>query len=99
MANEVQANYDGLGKVAGRFTAQAQVVEQLTQRIRRDMARLENGGWQGRGSKAFFSEMHNTVLPALARCQAALNEAARVTKDSSQRFQQAEQEGVSRLRG
>jgi WXG100 family type VII secretion target len=99
MANEVQANYDKLGKVSSRFTAQAQVVEQLTQRIRRDMARLENGGWQGRGSKAFFSEMHNTVLPALARFQAALHEAAKVTKESNQRFQQAEQDGIARLRG
>lgn len=93
--DEIKADYDRLEQLAGRFANQAQVIQQMLQGVRGSMDPLESGGWVGRGSDAFFSEMNSEVLPASERLQQALEEANRVTKHIIQTVKQAEEEAGS----
>ena len=77
------------------LSAQAQATEQMLGKVRSSMSNLENGGWIGRGSDAFFGEMHDEVLPAVERLRQALEEANRVTNQISQVMKQAEEEACS----
>jgi WXG100 family type VII secretion target len=97
MADEVKADYEQLEQVASRFANQSQEVQQMLQKVRNSMQKLEPD-WIGRGSEAFFSEMEGEVLPATARLQQALDEAGRVTRDIVQTMQQAEEEASSPFR-
>ncbi len=92
MADEIRADYDQLQDIASRFANQAQVIQEMLQNVRNRMQPLEDGGWIGRGSDAFFSEMNDEVLPATERLQKALEEAARVTNQIMQTVRQAEEE-------
>lgn len=92
MFDVVEADYDQLEQVAARFAAQAQAIEQMLNKVRSSMSNLEDGGWVGRGSDAFFSEMHDEVLPAVERLRQALEEANRVTNQITQVMKQAEEE-------
>ncbi len=92
MADEIRADYDQLQDIASRFANQAQVIQEMLQNVRSHMQPLEDGGWIGRGSDAFFSEMNDEVLPATERLQKALEEASRVTNQIAQTIRQAEEE-------
>lgn len=92
MSDEIRADYDRLDQVASQFASQSQAVEQMLQNVRGSMDPLEGGGWVGRGSEAFFSEMQSEVLPANERLKEALDEASRVTKQIVQTVKQAEEE-------
>lgn len=82
MGNDIiQADYNALASVASRFGNQARSNQELLARVRQAMQPLESGGWQGRGSAAFFNEMNGQVLPAVQRLTAALDQARSVTLD------------------
>lgn len=98
MSDQIQADYQQLEQVSAKFNQQAQAIAQMLQGIKGSMDKLENGGWIGRGSSAFFAEMNNKVLPATQRLQSALSEASRVTKDISNTVKQAEEEASSPFR-
>ena len=97
-ANIIQARYDVLATVANRFGGQAQANKELVERVRQAMRPLEGGGWQGRGSTAFFSEMNGEVLPAMQRLAAALDQARSATHEISRVVQQAEEEAARPFR-
>ena len=67
---------------------------QLARAVDRALAPLHNGGWIGRGSQAFFAEMHTEVMPALQRLIGALHEAEDVTAQMRQLMQEAEAEAA-----
>lgn len=90
-ADEIKANYDQLAQVASRFQNQSQATQEMIQSVRSSMDELK-GGWEGRGSNAFFSEMQGEVLPAVNRLRQALQEASRVTNQIVQAVKQAEDE-------
>ncbi len=98
MADTIEANYDQLGQVASRFANQSQAVQQMVQSVRSSMNKLEDGGWEGRGSDAFFTEMNEEVLPATERLRQALEEAGRTTQQIVQTMQQAEEEASTPFR-
>lgn len=98
MSDEIRADYDQLEQIAGRFANQAEDVQATLQRVRASMEKLEGGGWIGRGSDAFFSEMQGDVLPATTRLQAALVEASRTTRAIAQTVRQAEEEASTLFR-
>jgi WXG100 family type VII secretion target len=98
MSDEIRADYDRLEQVAGKFASQAQAIQQMLQQVRSSMDPLEGGGWVGKGSDAFFSEMNSEVLPANDRLQQALEEAGRVTKQIVQTVKQAEEDASSPFR-
>lgn len=90
-ADEIKANYDQLAQVASRFQNQSQATQEMIQSVRSSMDELK-GGWEGRGSNAFFSEMQGEVLPAVNRLRQALQEASRTTNQIVQAVKQAEDE-------
>lgn len=94
----IQADYDALAAVASRFGNQAQSNQELLARVRQAMRPLESGGWQGRGSTAFFAEMNGEVLPAMQRLAAALDQARSVTLDIARVVRQAEEEAARPFR-
>jgi WXG100 family type VII secretion target len=98
MADEIRADYEQLEQVSNKFAQQSQEIQQMLQKVRNSMQKLENGGWIGRGSDAFFSEMNGQVLPASTRLQQALAEANRSVKDIMNTVYQAEEEASSVFR-
>lgn len=96
-AEEIRADYDQLVQVVNRFNAQGQQIQQMTQNVQRSMETLR-GGWEGRGSQAFFNEMQGNVLPGVNRLHQALAQAARVTQQISQTVKQAEEEASAPFR-
>lgn len=99
MADEVRAEYDQLEQVAGKFTNQAQVIQDMLQQVRGKMDQLQDGGWIGLGADAFFAEMQSVVLPAVQRLESALTDASDSTRQIGQTLQQAEQEACSIFEG
>ncbi len=97
MHDTIQGDYDQLNQVASRFAQQAQMAQEVLQKVRTSMSNLE-GEWIGEGSDAFFSEMADEVLPASQRLQQALEEASQTTKTISQILKQAEDEASSLFR-
>jgi WXG100 family type VII secretion target len=98
MSDEIRADYDRLEQVAAKFASESQAIQQMLQNVKGSMDPLESGGWIGRGSESFFSEMQGEVLPASDRLQQALDEANRVTKQIIQTVKQAEDEASSPFR-
>lgn len=98
MSDEIRADYEQLEQIANKFARQEQAIQQMLQRVRASMSKLENGGWIGRGSQAFFSEMHGKVLPASQRLQQAMGEANRGVKEIVRTVQQAEDEASAVFR-
>jgi WXG100 family type VII secretion target len=97
MADEIKADYDQLEQVANRFANQSQEIQEMLQKVRSSMEKLEND-WIGHGSDAFFREMQSEVLPATMRLQQALEEANRVTKEILHLMQEADEEASSPFR-
>jgi WXG100 family type VII secretion target len=98
MSDEIRADYDQLENVAGRFASQSQVIQELLQKVNGSMDKLESNGWKGRGSDAFFQEMHSEVLPASQRLQDVLAQANQVTRTIIQTVKQAEAEASTLFR-
>jgi WXG100 family type VII secretion target len=98
MSDQIEVRYDEMQQIAGKFNAQSQSVQDTLQRVKSTMEQLKNGGWEGRGSDAFFSEMEGEVLPAVQRLVQALEEAAQVTQKIVQVVQGAEQDASSLFR-
>lgn len=93
MGNDIiQAEYDELESIAGRFGKEAETTAALINRVRQNMQPLQNGGWQGHGSVAFFAEMNGELLPAVQRMMAALDQARTVTLQARDIIRQAEEE-------
>jgi WXG100 family type VII secretion target len=88
----IQAKYDDLEQIAQRFRQQAEHVEAMLGRLRMASSALEEGGWQGKGSSAFFSEMQQEVIPATQRLVTALTSAESVTLTIRQTLRTAEEE-------
>lgn len=95
----VQAHYEQLEGIARRFGNRAQTNAELQRRVLHAVQSLRNGGWQGRGSAAFFAEMDGKVMPVLTRLVVALNEAQRSTLAIKQIIQQAEEEAARVFQG
>jgi WXG100 family type VII secretion target len=98
MSDKVQADYQQLEQLAGKFSAQSQIVQSMLQKVNSHFSDLAGGGWIGRGSEAFISEMNGEVLPATQRLIDALEEGQQVTRQIIQIMRQAEQEASSRFR-
>jgi WXG100 family type VII secretion target len=98
MADQVEADYQALNKIASQFAQQASAIQQMFQKVSSQTNSLANGGWKGRGSDAFFKEMQDLVLPGVQRLRQSLEEASRVTKQVSSEMSKAEEEASSPFR-
>ncbi|HEY0607060.1 MAG TPA: WXG100 family type VII secretion target [Herpetosiphonaceae bacterium] len=97
--DNIQAKYEDLAGVARRLAQQSQAAADLRSRITRSTKALEQGGWIGRGSTAFFAEMNSVVFPALQRLILALEEARAVTLQASEIMRIAEEEAAALFKG
>jgi WXG100 family type VII secretion target len=97
-ADTIQARYDELDRVAGRFAKASEASAELHARIMRCVEALERGGWQGRGADAFFAEMHGTLYPASQRLIKALAEGRAVTLQVKDILRAAEEEAADRFK-
>ncbi len=98
MAKIIRIDYEALAKIADRFGQEAEAIEQMLQMVRGAMTPLQNGGWVGRGSDAFFAEMESDVLPAVRRLADALGQANEVSRKIGDVMQAAEGEACSPFR-
>ncbi len=97
-ADIIQVKYDESEAIARRFGQSAQAQVALEQRMRRSVQRLQDGGWEGRGSAAFYAEMSEKVFPAMQRLVDALRQAQKVTLQISQALQAAEADAARPFR-
>jgi WXG100 family type VII secretion target len=95
----IQAQYDTLKEVARRFGQQAEATAQMQGRMQQSLRALQSGGWEGRGSAAFFTEMNQTVLPALRRLETAFSQSEIVVAQIKNILHSAEQEASEPFRG
>lgn len=95
----IQAKYDELETIARQFGDRAQRIGELRSQLQRSAQPLEQGGWQGVGSAAFFREMSGQIYPATQRLRLALEEARAVTLQASEIMRRAEQEASALFRG
>ncbi|MEZ4864318.1 MAG: WXG100 family type VII secretion target [Caldilineaceae bacterium] len=98
MADIIRVDHEALAKVAASFDQQANATAQMLQQVLRAMKALQNGGWMGRSSEAFFSEMDQKVIPAVRRLIEALAAADKTTKEISNMMKSADEEASSGLR-
>lgn len=94
-ADVIQANYASLDAIASHFSQQANAVDALDAQVKRGVEALENGGWEGKGSTAFFAELHGELFPALQRLRQVLDEARAVTLEAKAIMERAEQEAAA----
>lgn len=98
MSNEyVQSNYEELEQVAQRFARQAELTEQLWQRLKQKSETLRNS-WAGSAADAFSREMGIVLLPGVKRLQQAQVQAHRTVKSIQQTMNQAESEAAALFR-
>ena len=95
MAEQIQVNYEALSQIENRFVQLANDVQDMAAKIKRQEATLQRGGWIGRGSDAFYTEMDDLVLPAIGRLSKALEEGGQVLNRVARLFSEAEDEGQS----
>ena len=99
MTNDIlQADYEALQAIAGRFGTTSQLTSQTLQRVAQRMQRLQST-WQGLGSAAFFAEMEGEVLPATRRLIEALAQAQKVTQQIAQSIRTAEADAAALFKG
>ena len=90
----IQAQYEILDDIAGRFQRQSELTTQQAERLRRVVEGLQDGGWVGRGAKSFFDEMEKDVMPAVQRLIYALSQAQSTTLQIAQILREAEEEAA-----
>ena len=98
-ASRIRANYDELASISRSFQAEAEATQRTLRELRSRMQTLEGGDWVGRGARAFYAEMNDSVLPSLTRLQKALAQAASVTTRVERRVRQAEADAARVLDG
>lgn len=95
MADKTQVDYDQLLSFIKSFEAEAEAYQALYKETSNKVEELHGGGWVGRGSEAFFSEMHNEILPAVQRLSQALQQAGQISREIAEIFNKAEEESQS----
>ena len=95
----IQVDYDRLTEVAKGFGRNAETAAALQGQVQRSAQQLHQGGWEGRGSAAFFAEMDGELAPALQRYTAALREAQKVSVQIGYLMHQAEEQAAEPFRG
>ena len=98
MAEVIRVDYEALTKIASQFQNEAEAIEQILQMVRGSMTPLQNGGWIGQGSDAFFNEMESDILPAVNRLANALTQANGVSRQIADLMQSAEEDAGSPFR-
>lgn len=92
MANHVRAQWQELQQIAQGFQQQSEAANDMAQSISSKMQPLQDGGWIGMGSDAFFQEMEELVTPGVKRLIDALAEASQKASQIAQTLSEHEQQ-------
>ena len=95
MADIVQADYEQLTAIGHRFQSQSETTVEMQAALLHTMNDLKEGGWIGRGSEAFFTEMESEVLPASRRLGEALLQAHTLVNQIASLIKSAEEAAAS----
>jgi WXG100 family type VII secretion target len=95
----VQTTYQQLDQAARGFDQAHQHMRQVGTQLAQKVGTLRSGGWIADGATQFYREFDDDVNPAIMRLQAALQEAAQVTREISRLLQAAEEEAAAQLGG
>lgn len=98
-AKTIQADYDQLELISGRFGQLAEENDTVRANIIKGVDALSQGGWEGEGSHAFFSEMNSIVFPAVERLSTALEDAQKITMEIVHIIREAEEEAARPFQG
>ena len=89
-APKIQANYDELAQIRDRFTQQSDQVDQIFNKIKSCVDQMQDGKWTGNGANAFFQEMQDLVFSGIQQLRDALQEASRITQQTTETMKSAE---------
>lgn len=91
MAEKTIVNYDELQRFSKQFENEAESWAEMNSRTRQMLHELESE-WIGAGSKKFFEEFENELMPALKRLHYALMFSSESIQDILKIFDEAENE-------
>lgn len=98
MATDVtQVDYEILEEISGRFRYQADDVFALLRSLRQHMHDLQENGWIGLGSNAFYTEMEYEVLPAVNKLAESLDSASLTVQKIGDLFAVTEEEASTTI--
>lgn len=92
MAEQTQLNYEQMSNIAKTFQEEAEAIQALAKDTENRVGELHGGGWIGRGSNQFYTEMHERILPSMQRLVSALNVAGNSANNICKEFHTAEEE-------
>ncbi len=98
-AEIVQAKYGELDAIAKIFGQYSEQTSDLNRQVQARMQDLQQGGWQGKGAAAFFSEMEQETLPAVQRLSHALTTAKSTVFQIKASLQEAERNAAAPFQG
>lgn len=91
MTDQIQANYEVLQQVINKFEQLHDTAGQMRQSLMNTYQQLQDT-WTGEGFDAFAKEAEQVTDPATKRLEAAMQEAAVMTKLIAQTFHDADDE-------
>ncbi len=94
MSLTIQIKYDGMDNIAGMLARMGDDVNELMQKIDSDVSQLSGGGWKGVGAEAFYEEMQQ-VRNQLQKLQADYEKQQKKINETTQHYQDAEQEMIA----
>lgn len=95
----IQIDYEQVQAIAQRMQARAEQCGELCRQVRRAAGPLQAGGWEGRGSSAFFGELEGEILPAVERLELALRCGHELLVQSIAIFKAAEEQAARHFGG
>lgn len=96
-AEIIQVDYESLENISKLFQQLQNDNEAMAQKITSSVEQLQSGGWEGKGSAAFFAEMSDEVFPALDRLTNSFETARSTTSAIIATFQTAEEEAANQF--
>ncbi len=88
--DSLQVDYEVLEEIITRFRHQGEDTFMLLRRLRQMVHDLQEDGWIGLGSQAFYTEMEYEVLPAVQKLAEALDDSGMTVQRLIDLFEQAE---------
>jgi WXG100 family type VII secretion target len=93
-APKIRGDYDLLTQISQIFSRHSTETQRMINRLNQSVSTLQGGDWIGKGANAFYREMEHEVFPSVKRLSAALNIAARTTRQIHQILHNAEDEAA-----
>lgn len=97
-APRVRVDHDQLQTITAQLQREEDALGRLITHLKQPLEVLRRGDWTGRSATAFYAEMDQSVLPALARLRTSLALAGRTVQRVSVRLRAAEADAAAVLR-